>query len=196
MEPEILLAIASAFAAASGTAGISSLLESVLKRIRGEVEEDNESKIAEEFKLQVEKIENARENIASALGALDTMAKSIVSRQQELGEIQNEVNEALKQKGELEKSVEELRNIKKRDVQVAQEVFGVPTEKERRQSRFRGFIEGVVASIVATVIYVNTPVIFTMASEWYSSESNGSVGAMDQTDDMGSDASKSENTGQ
>ena len=159
MEPEFFLAVFSAAIGLGATTSTSELLNYLKKRIQKKKGDPERDKVSE-FNEATKKIESARKNIDEFLSSLGDMTTYVEKVRGELSEVSDEVKKASNQKENLEKRIKSLDEIKKHDEDTVRDLFGIPSKSQQRWTRWRGFAEGVAASLIASVI-------FTFGPNWY-----------------------------
>lgn len=99
------------------------------------------------------KIELARKNLTDALEAIDELKSASEANQRELAIALERLHDAKEKKTSVEKELQAVQSIAQADIGVFRKLAGVPSKTEIAKERLVGFFLGVLASIVATVIW-------------------------------------------
>ncbi|BAV45323.1 Uncharacterized protein MLTONO_0420 [Mesorhizobium loti] len=106
---------------------------------------------------RLRKIEVARSNLQEALEAVDELKDEAQRNQEALADLSLKLDQREREKGELDAKLSELRTLTDISATTLQSVFRVPSRASIWAERLIGFVIGVGASVVASMIYVRLP---------------------------------------
>lgn len=134
--------------------GYISLIEKVVsaflgRRVSLDVFSDSQS-----LDERIAKIEEARNNLFEALQAVDDLRRTADENKQELKEALEKLTQMESQKASLSTELAEIQKIKNADVGAFRDLIGIPTAKDKWWERFIGFVSGIVASIIASALWI------------------------------------------
>ena len=95
-------------------------------------------------------LDQARENLVTALQAVDELKLTAERNKQELHQALERIDQAQREKAAAEKELASVRKIAEADVEVFKRLAGVPSRSQIARERLVGFILGVLASVAAT----------------------------------------------
>ncbi len=99
---------------------------------------------------RIRKIDVARANFVDGLAAIDELRKSAEENKKEVQEAMQQLTILARDKEQLQKKVQSVRQVISSDVETFREIAGVPSPADIRRERVVGFISGVIASVVAS----------------------------------------------
>lgn len=99
------------------------------------------------------KLETARENLASAIEAVDELQARTRQNKRDLQELNDAIAQAETGKSAINQELETVKNLAALDVAAVRKVLKVPTSAEIWADRFIGFVFGVAASLAATFVW-------------------------------------------
>lgn len=102
---------------------------------------------------RLEKIETARQNLAEALTAMDEMRDVAESNKRDLERLTNSISKAESDKADLNAQLDALKQIAAIDSDAVREALRLPTEVDKWKERIWGFIFGLIAGLIATVVW-------------------------------------------
>lgn len=108
---------------------------------------------------RIRKIDEARNNLVSALSAIDELKAEAAVSKREAHELQEKVASLSSEKVAVDTEIHEIRKIMDLDVNVFQRVAGVPSRKQVAKERLIGFGLGILASLIATLVWEKWPMI-------------------------------------
>lgn len=106
---------------------------------------------------RLRKIEVARSNLSEALEAIDDLKSEAEKNSRALADLTYKLSEREREKGDLDAKLNELRTLTDVSAATVQSVFRVPTRASIWAERAIGFLIGVGASVVASIIYSRLP---------------------------------------
>jgi hypothetical protein len=102
---------------------------------------------------RIEKIDLARKNLSEALEAMEELKQAAEQNKAELATAIERLDIAHKERAAAERELEAVRGIAQSDIEVFQKLAGVPSKLEVAKERFVGFILGILASVLASVVW-------------------------------------------
>jgi len=99
------------------------------------------------------KIDEARNNLTSALSAIDELKTSAERNRAELQAIRHELEQTAAHKASAEQELDAVKKMAAADVEVFRRVVGIPSRRDIGKERLIGFVIGVLASLLATFIW-------------------------------------------
>ena len=145
---------------------IESLLRWLSQRIRvlrfGPLEIELRRKAETEFNATFQKIEKARENLTEAVTALDDLRDRYADEQERLTNLLNDVKQ---KRAEYDKATGDLtktRELLRADQETLRRVLGI----NDRRSKIIGFVSGVLASLIATLLWFAGFKIWNLIGAW------------------------------
>lgn len=103
---------------------------------------------------RIKKIDAARDNLQDAIQAIDELRDQADLNKKELRDALSRIDEVEKQKSELNNELQTLQKIAEADTNAFRRIVGLPTKGDVWRERLLGFGSGVVASVVASIIFV------------------------------------------
>ena len=100
----------------------------------------------------VRRIEQAKASLEEALSAVDEVRIAAERHQREAEAALARLAKLEESKGELEKEVELVREIARKDVGAFRRVAGIPSASDMKRERLVGFVTGVLASVLAAAL--------------------------------------------
>lgn len=123
---------------------IESLLEHIGRRSR------NRKARSVPIGETLQKVELAQEHLTEAIAAIDVIREQVVSERGQLDSLLAEVEKKKQQYREATQDLETTQNLLEQDQDRLRTALGVNTSKEK----IVGFVSGVIASILATALWV------------------------------------------
>lgn len=102
---------------------------------------------------RIAKLDQARESLSSAIQAINELEEQANSQKRELVNLTIAAHEAELKNTNLQSRMDELRRLSAIDANVVQEAFNIPSRLQRWMERLIGFLLGIAASIIASLIY-------------------------------------------
>jgi hypothetical protein len=96
-------------------------------------------------------IDQARDNLASAIGAIDDLKNAAENNKKEIAEALKTLSSLEQNKSALESRVEAIQDIAQADLETFRMLARVPSDADVRRERLIGFFIGVFASLVAGI---------------------------------------------
>lgn len=124
--------------------------------VRSVLQEENSLSIDERIK----KIDAARENLQDAIYAVESLREEANSNRLDLEDALRRIADAEREKHEVGKQLEALKQVAEADTAAFRRVVGLPTKADVWRERLLGFASGIVASIIASVIFVALQSLF------------------------------------
>ena len=103
---------------------------------------------------RIKKIDAARENLKDAIAAIDSLRVQADANKRDLADALNRIAEAEQQKEKLSGELEVLRQVAEVDTALFRKVVGLPSKGDIWRERLFGFGLGILASIIASVIFI------------------------------------------
>tara|TARA_B110001450_G_C17623331_1_gene482101 strand:+ start:966 stop:1466 length:501 start_codon:yes stop_codon:yes gene_type:complete len=116
---------------------------------------------SESVDQRIRKIDQARENLVSALTAVDELKNKADINKQEANEIKAKVDTLTSEKTLADTELQEIKKVTGSTVDAFQRVAGVPSRNQIAKERFVGFGLGVIASLLATLAWEKWPVVIS-----------------------------------
>ena len=102
---------------------------------------------------RIKYIDQARENLFAALAAVDELKDSAEQNKKELQIALDQISKARSDKTEAENELQNVRKIAQVDVNTFKTLAGIPSRKQIAWERLIGFVLGVAASLIATLLW-------------------------------------------
>jgi hypothetical protein len=102
---------------------------------------------------RIQRIDAARQNLAEALDAMDELKIAAEQNKAELATAIERLDAARQERASAEKELQGVREIAQSDIEVFKKLAGVPSKLEIAKERLLGFLFGVLASVVASMIW-------------------------------------------
>lgn len=102
---------------------------------------------------RIKKIDAARDNLEDAIRAIDDLRIQADNNKRDLAHAMMLIQEAEDQKEVLGKQLETLKHVASADTEAFRQIVGL-SKRDVWIERFYGFGSGIVASVIASVIYV------------------------------------------
>jgi septal ring factor EnvC (AmiA/AmiB activator) len=133
------------------------LIRRNLKSIRvGPIEIELKKSVDNSYNATLKKINDAQTHFSEAIEAIELLKTEYLEENERFGNLMNELKT---KKAEYEKTSNELdltKNMLQKDQEALKKVLGI----DERRLKIAGFLSGVIASIVATAIWVYGPKIW------------------------------------
>ena len=101
---------------------------------------------------RIKKLEEAKISLTQALTAIDELQHQASKNKADAEKALKDLIALEKDKEKLDEQIKADKQLISTDVEHFKKMAGIPTEQEKRRDRFVGFISGVFASILATII--------------------------------------------
>lgn len=98
---------------------------------------------------RIAQIDVARDNLESALSAIDELKAAAERNKDELRGALERIEQARAAESAAERELENVKQIAQADVEVFKKLAGVPSRAQMARERFVGFLIGVIASLAA-----------------------------------------------
>jgi chromosome segregation ATPase len=145
---------------------IESLLRWLSQRIRvlrfGPLEIELRRKAETEFDATFQKIEKARENLTEAVTALDDLRDRYADEQERLTNLLNDVKQKRAEYAKATGDLTKTRELLRADQETLRRVLGI----NDRRSKIIGFVSGVLASLIATLLWFGGSKIWNLIGAW------------------------------
>lgn len=102
---------------------------------------------------RIAKIDSARENLQDAIYAIDELRRQAQGNKAELQDALWQLAAMEQKKSAANAELEALKKIAGADTEAFRRVVGIPTSKDIWRERAVGFGSGIIASIIASLIY-------------------------------------------
>ncbi|SFD82511.1 hypothetical protein [Methylobacterium sp. 13MFTsu3.1M2] len=102
---------------------------------------------------RIRKIDAARDNLSDAIAAIDELRSQADDNKRDLQDALDRIAEAERRRESLAVELAALRQIAQADTQAFRRVVGLPTQADVWRERLLGFGSGILASVIASVIY-------------------------------------------
>lgn len=112
---------------------------------------------------RIKKIDAARENLQDAIAAIDELRSQADANKQDLIDAIRRIEDAEHQKQELSKELAALKQVAEADISAFRRIIGLPTKADIWRERLLGFGSGVLASIIASIIFVLAAKLFQIS---------------------------------
>jgi len=109
--------------------------------------------VTESVDERLKKIDSARQSLTEAISAINELEKDAQTNKQELQKINTNIERAENKKVKLETKLDDFKKLAAIDAKSVREAMGVPSNRELWVQRTVGFIFGVIASLVAAIIW-------------------------------------------
>ena len=106
----------------------------------------------------LKKVEKAQEHLTEAIESIDVIREQVVAERQELDSLLAEVQRKREQYKETTNDLEATQDLLKQDQEKLRVALGINSPREK----IIGFVSGVVASTVATALWVNGPKLWAL----------------------------------
>jgi len=103
---------------------------------------------------RIAKLDSARANLVEGLQAIDDLKKQANVNKRELWAAIQDIARLEKNKDQLKAELQSIRTVLESDVSAFRKVAGIPGPEEIRRAKLIGFGSGVLASLVASALYV------------------------------------------
>lgn len=100
---------------------------------------------------RLEKISQARENLADALQAIDELQEAAEDNRRDLENLNAAILQAESQKAGLDAKLSALKGLADLDSKAVREALRLPTEVDKWKERIWGFIFGILAAVIVTL---------------------------------------------
>ncbi len=107
---------------------------------------------------RIKRIDEAREHLISGLSGIDELKQEAKVNKQEIEELRARLKYLTSEKESAGLELKEIRKVTASDINAFQKLAGVPSRIQIAKERFVGFILGLVASLLATIIWEWWPV--------------------------------------
>jgi DNA repair exonuclease SbcCD ATPase subunit len=111
---------------------------------------------------RIAKIDSARENLNDAIAAIDELRREADGNKAELEKALAQIATLEETRKRTEADIAVLDHVAKTDTEAFRRLVGVPTKTEVNRDRIFGFVSGVVASVVATILVLAATWIFSL----------------------------------
>jgi len=103
---------------------------------------------------RIKKIDIARTNLLEGLHAIDELKQTAEENKSELESALLKLQELEQDKAIAEGELEQIKHIASTDISTFQKNAGIQTKNDIKKERVIGFISGVIASLIATAIFI------------------------------------------
>ena len=103
---------------------------------------------------RIKKIDTAKDNLQDAIRAVDELRNQANANKQELEDALRRIEIVEAQKYELSSQLTVLKQLAEADTDAFRRIVGIPTKADVWRERLLGFASGVLASILASVIFL------------------------------------------
>ena len=100
---------------------------------------------------RIAKIDEAKKNLVDVIAAIDALRKEAEKNKEEAAQALQDIARLEKDKSMLHEEVEALKTLSQTNAQAFRKATGIPNAKTER---IIGFVSGVIASIVASLILI------------------------------------------
>jgi multidrug resistance efflux pump len=111
---------------------------------------------------RIRKIDEARNNLASALTAMDELKEEANTTKAEAEALREKVSSLIYEKNLASNELNEIQNLVESNIGVFQRLTGVPTRKQIAKERFVGFALGILASLIASLLWEIWPLLLSV----------------------------------
>ena len=101
---------------------------------------------------RLEGIDHAKESLLDALNALESLKSEAEKNKSELKDITAHLSQASQDKEDLTSQIAEIRKLAQIDAGTVRGALGIPSVRQLWVNRVAGFIFGIVASVIASLI--------------------------------------------
>lgn len=112
---------------------------------------------------RIKKIDDAKENLLDAIKAINELRSEADQNKLNLNQALDNLRIAEAEKQELSKKVETLKQVANADTEAFRQIVGIPSKKDIWKERFLGFGSGVIASLIASFLYLAVAKIFQIS---------------------------------
>jgi hypothetical protein len=114
---------------------------------------------------RIKKIEIARKNLEESLIALDDLQKEAESNKREIDRTSEIIENLSRDKEKLSTDISEIQKLTSVNIATFQKIAGVPSQESLKRERIIAFFSGVVASIIASILFIVLSKIYALHSE-------------------------------
>lgn len=109
---------------------------------------------------RIAKIDEARKNLVDSLQLVDELRSAATENKQELESAISHINQLQVERKLAEEELTKLRELASVDTTALRTVIGIPSSREIWRERFFGFLSGILASTIATGLWLVGSKIF------------------------------------
>ena len=102
---------------------------------------------------RIAKIDAARSNLAEAISAIDELKAAANSNKADLESALERLGQTQAKHDDAKRELELVRQVASSDVETFQRLAGVPSKSQIAKERALGFVFGVLASLIASVVW-------------------------------------------
>ncbi len=146
------------------------LLKRYFKKIRlGPFEFQLRQETAESYETTFKKIEAAQRNLAEAVEALDSLKVEYLDENKRLGKLLDDVKKKREEYHDATRELDVIKNLTSEEREQLRRSLGF----NDRRSKIVGFIAGVLASLIATGLWVGIPKLWVLIVDLWTKLGSG-----------------------
>ena len=110
---------------------------------------------------RIRKIDEARENLVFALSAIDELKNEADLNKKEAHDLKARIQELSLEKSAVDVELQEIKKITGSNIDAFKRVAGIPSRQQIAKERLVGFILGILASLLATLLWEKWSVVIS-----------------------------------